>query len=178
MTNSQDLMRVRMFQLHCLIELRNFKITVRLFIQQSRKKLNAHTYLLVIEVVYESGEAPGLVLQPQRQHGDVSNKYGVKDPRHLQVVAGPQRLDQCPVDMNTQRTKFHDSHLPSAAACFSRRAISFHFPFLELFYFILMRLKAPALHVQDESLELQVHMKNKPLSIGPQTSKVMDYTAF
>lgn len=40
-------------------------------------------YLLVVEVVYESGEAPGLVLQGQRQHRDITNKYGVKEPSHF-----------------------------------------------------------------------------------------------
>lgn len=50
-------------------------------------------YLLVIEVVYEGGEAPGLILQGQRQHGNIANENGVKEPGHFQVVTGTQRLE-------------------------------------------------------------------------------------
>lgn len=52
-----------------------------------------HIYLFVIEVVDERGEAPGLVLQGQGQHGNVADEHGVKEPCHFQVVAGPQRLE-------------------------------------------------------------------------------------
>lgn len=45
-------------------------------------------YLVVVEVVYECGEASGLVLQGQRQHGNMANEHGVKELCHLQVVAG------------------------------------------------------------------------------------------
>lgn len=53
----------------------------------------SNRYLLVVEVVYEGGEAPGLVLQGQRQHWDIADEYGVKEPCHFQVVAGTQRLE-------------------------------------------------------------------------------------
>lgn len=50
-------------------------------------------YLLVVKVVYEGGEAPGLVLHGQRQHWYVANEYGVKESRHFKVVTGTQRLE-------------------------------------------------------------------------------------
>lgn len=52
-----------------------------------------HVYLFVIEVVDERGEAPGLVLQGQRQHRNVADEHGVKESCYFQVVAGPQRLE-------------------------------------------------------------------------------------
>lgn len=53
---------------------------------------NRMGHLVVVEVVNEGGEAPGLVLQGQRQDRNVANEYRVKEPRHFQVVAGTQRL--------------------------------------------------------------------------------------
>lgn len=50
-------------------------------------------YLVVVEVVYEGDEAPGLVLQRKSQQGNVADKYSVKQPSHLQVVTGTQRLE-------------------------------------------------------------------------------------
>lgn len=50
-------------------------------------------HLVVIEVVYEGGEASGLVLQGQCQHGNMANEYGVKVLCHFQVVTGTQRLE-------------------------------------------------------------------------------------
>lgn len=49
-------------------------------------------HLVVVEVVYEGGEASGLVLQGKCQHGNMANEYGVKEPSHFQVVTGTQRL--------------------------------------------------------------------------------------
>lgn len=50
-------------------------------------------YLVVVEVVYEGGETPGLVLLRQCQHRNVADKYGVEEPGHLQVVTGTQGLE-------------------------------------------------------------------------------------
>lgn len=50
-------------------------------------------YLVVVEVVYEGGEAPGLVLPGQSQHGNMANEYGVKEPCHFQIVTGTQSLE-------------------------------------------------------------------------------------
>lgn len=58
--------------------------------------LDQPEYLLVIEVVDEDGEAPDLVLHAQRQHGNVADEHRVKEPRHLQIVAGSKRLKKTP----------------------------------------------------------------------------------
>lgn len=64
------------------------------FKQQNQILLVKHCgYLVVVEVVDEGGEAPGLVLQGQRQHGNMANEYGVKELRHFQVVARTQSLE-------------------------------------------------------------------------------------
>lgn len=46
-------------------------------------------YLMVIEGIYERYEPPGLSLLVQSEPGNVPNEDGVKQPGHLQVVAGP-----------------------------------------------------------------------------------------
>lgn len=51
-------------------------------------------YLVVIEIVYERDEAPGLVLQSQRQFGNMADEYSVKDLRHFQVIAGTRWLEK------------------------------------------------------------------------------------
>lgn len=53
----------------------------------------SNKHLVVVEVVYEGGEASGLVLQGQCQDGNMANEYGVKELCDLQVVAGTQRLE-------------------------------------------------------------------------------------
>lgn len=50
-------------------------------------------HLFVIEVVYEGGKASGLILHRQRQHGNAADQYCVEEPRHLQVIAGTQSLE-------------------------------------------------------------------------------------
>ncbi len=54
---------------------------------------NRQEYLVVVEVVYEGGEASGLVLQGQRQHGNMANEHGVEEAGHFQVVTGTQSLE-------------------------------------------------------------------------------------
>lgn len=49
-------------------------------------------HLMVIEGIYQRDEAPGLSLLVQGEAGNVPDEDGVKQPGHLQVVAGPQRL--------------------------------------------------------------------------------------
>lgn len=49
-------------------------------------------YLVVVEGVHQRYEPPGLSLLVQGEPGNVSNEDGVKQPGHLQVVAGPKRL--------------------------------------------------------------------------------------
>lgn len=51
--------------------------------------LAACRYLVVIEGVDQRDEPPGLRFLVQRQQRNVSNKDGVKQPGHLQVVTGP-----------------------------------------------------------------------------------------
>lgn len=46
-------------------------------------------YLMVIEGIYQRDEPPGLSLLVQGEAGNVPNEDGVKQPGHLQVVAGP-----------------------------------------------------------------------------------------
>lgn len=105
---TQHVRRSRFLSFRRFRSLENFNPAVK-------GKLNTPTYLLVIEVVYEGGEAAGLVLQRQRQLGDVADKHRVKDPSHLQVVAGAQRLETGRTDMNTQGTEFRYSRPTSAA---------------------------------------------------------------
>jgi len=49
-------------------------------------------YLAVVEVVDEGDEAAHRVPQVQREQRNVPDEHRVKVPRHLQVVAGAQRL--------------------------------------------------------------------------------------
>lgn len=61
----------------------------------SKKRCNfsvSAAYLVVVEGIHECYEPPSLSFLVQGQLGNVSNEDGVKQPGHLQVVAGPQRL--------------------------------------------------------------------------------------
>lgn len=51
-------------------------------------------YLLVVEVVNEAGEAPGLVLHSHSQHWHIANEYGVKVSHHFEIVTVTQRLEK------------------------------------------------------------------------------------
>lgn len=56
---------------------------------QQRSADQRRVYLVVIEGIYQRYEPPGLSLLVQREPGNVADKDGVKQPGHLQVVAGP-----------------------------------------------------------------------------------------
>lgn len=62
---------------------------------------------MVIEVVYEYCEAPGLVLQGQRQYGNITNEDSVKDSGDLQIVTGPKRLEYLKQSQMANLLKFY-----------------------------------------------------------------------